>query len=138
MPKRAVQLLQGSLAAILVASGGMLGMSAAVSSSSFLPRVVDPVAGPAVDPGADLDRRLAADIAPLLAKYCVDCHSTDDPEANVDLEALRSTHIAQSGAIDLRLLREMVQGEQMPPKRKPQPTAAERRLLTEWLDAAIA
>lgn len=138
MPTQAVHLVQASLAAILVASGGMLGISAAVSSSSFLPHVADPVARPAADPGADLDRRLAADVAPLLVKYCVGCHSTDDPEANVDLEALRSTHIAQSGVLDLRLLREMIHGEQMPPKRKPQPTAAERRMLTEWLDAAIA
>lgn len=75
---------------------------------------------------------------PLLAKYCIDCHTGDEPKGDLLLDALDGVHEAMTGDFDLRLLKEMVGGAEMPPKVKPQPSDLERLIITQWLDAVLA
>ncbi|MFO0424097.1 MAG: DUF1587 domain-containing protein, partial [Planctomycetia bacterium] len=84
---------------------------------------------------------LAADVAavrPLLARYCLDCHSGDSVEGEVDLsftgdDAALGTHVRL-----LQRVAEMVTSGQMPPPDTDQPTDEDRRVLAEWLRAFLA
>lgn len=87
---------------------------------------------------ADLDRRLAQDVAPLLATYCVSCHTGEEAKGDTRLDRVKGVKDAHSGDFDLRMMREMVGSGEMPPKSKPQPTEHERLALTQWLDAMLA
>ena len=76
-------------------------------------------------------------VRPLLAEYCLNCHSTEKHKGDLDLErlnplseAIRQPKIWQQVAEQLAL------GE-MPPKDKPQPTLAERTLLSDWIGAVL-
>lgn len=87
------------------------------------------------DLAAELDRRLAQDVSPLIGAYCLPCHAGDDPSGDLRLDQLGSVNDA---GLDLRMIREMVAAGEMPPKKETQPTEHERLIITQWLDAAIA
>lgn len=96
------------------------------------------VAAAPTDPLADeLNRRLTTEVAPLLATYCLSCHTGDDAKADLPLERLRSMAEVLAGDPDIRHLREMVSTGEMPPKSKPQPTEHERLIITQWAEAAL-
>lgn len=70
---------------------------------------------------------------PLLARYCLDCHSGDTAEAEVDFSF---THDAATLGKHVKLMQrveDMVTSGQMPPPDSDQPTDDERRVLAEWL-----
>jgi hypothetical protein len=77
-------------------------------------------------------------VRPVLAKYCLTCHSAAKKKGDLDLE--RFTTVAQVRA-DIRpwhLTVEQVESHEMPPKGKPQPTPAERELLLTWTRGTVA
>lgn len=87
--------------------------------------------------------RYSADVAPLLSKYCLGCHQRSEAEAGLSLQT--PAEILKGGesgpAIDasqlqnshlLRVLRSDGD-DRMPPSDQPQPTAAERSLLEQWV-----
>lgn len=90
------------------------------------------------DPGRALRQNLAERIVPFLDTYCLGCHTGEDAEAGLRLDEFTSLEAAGSGQFDLRLIREVIRGEHMPPKRKRQPTDSERREIAAWLDGAVA
>jgi hypothetical protein len=70
-------------------------------------------------PGREFD----ADVAPILARYCLDCHSGADPKGKLDLSAKAAAFLGGEGgpAIvagkpDESPLWEMVESGEMPPK----------------------
>ncbi len=71
---------------------------------------------------------------PLLQKFCLDCHNSDDQEADLDLSPLGDP--GGSKAIDgsLKRVLEMVRFGAMPPEDVEQPTEAERKLMVSALD----
>lgn len=71
-------------------------------------------------------------VKPLLEKYCFNCHDEDEQKGDIRLDALES--LALDARLDLlnRVHEQIFIGE-MPPKKKKQPTEAERNLLVEWL-----
>ena len=90
------------------------------------------------DLAADLNRRLTQDVAPLLATYCLKCHSGDKVKGDVHLDRLTSVKDALTGDLDLRLLKEVLGAGTMPPKDKPQPSEHERLILSQWADSMLA
>jgi hypothetical protein len=77
-------------------------------------------------------------IAPLVAKYCGNCHGEKQQIAGIsfakyqdDVSVLKGRDVWGKASIKLA-------AEQMPPKGLPQPTAAERALLTTWIDAKLS
>lgn len=90
------------------------------------------------DLAADLNRRLTQDVAPLLATYCLKCHSGDKVKGDVHLDRLTSVKDALTGDLDLRLLKEVLGFGTMPPKDKPQPSEHERLILSQWADSMLA
>jgi len=78
--------------------------------------------------GADFDR----DVRPLLAKYCVECHSTEKQEGELDLERFTSIEtITKEPTIWLRTL-EQLQDNEMPPKDQPQLSEKDKGVLLAW------
>ncbi|MFM1996838.1 MAG: hypothetical protein RLZZ111_1225 [Planctomycetota bacterium] len=74
-----------------------------------------------------------ADVRPLLAKYCFDCHSGKDADGGVALdECIEAAARSTDRAVWQKVLRQL-QGQAMPPRDAEQPTAAERNVLEEWV-----
>jgi mono/diheme cytochrome c family protein len=73
-------------------------------------------------------------IAPLLQKYCMQCHSGAKPKGSFSLDKIqgegdRKTWEKVIGVLNAR---------EMPPEAKPQPSAAERDLLRGFLEQQLA
>ena len=74
-----------------------------------------------------------AAVRPLLAKYCLDCHSGDDAEAGVTLDRFEeSTAKTTDRAAWQKVLRQ-IQARAMPPRNSAQLDDAERRTITDWI-----
>src|SRR5438128_6078037 len=77
------------------------------------------------------------DIAPLIAKYCVTCHGPNKPKASLNL----ARYNGEAGLLRDRKICEKVlkrvHASEMPPRRKPQPTPAERQQIVTWLEGKL-
>ncbi len=86
-----------------------------------------------------------ADVAPLLRDYCLGCHNEQDKEGDLSLETFADlmrggesgTSIVPGKADESFLVRTVTKQEKpaMPPKKEPQPSAAEIAVLKAWVDA---
>ncbi len=88
-------------------------------------------------PGSDAFAPLAAEYADpvrsLVKTYCLECHSTAAQEGELDLEVFAGLpDVRQNVKVWLKVA-QMLDEEQMPPKDAPQPPAAERRQLRDWV-----
>ena len=96
----------------------------------------------ATDPAPDslsteLNRRLTDEVSPLFTTYCIECHHGPKAKGDVHLDDIKSLQAALELAPDLRRITEVVSTSEMPPKKKPQPTDAERAIITQWTTAAL-
>lgn len=83
-----------------------------------------------------LNAEFRTDVAPLLQKYCVNCHGGEDAESGIRLERLSGEVEDQ----DLRVwqgIRKQVAEQKMPPEDEPQFSDQQRTTLTEWIDNAL-
>ena len=79
-----------------------------------------------------LGKEYAEQVRPLLQKYCLKCHSTDLQEGELDLEQFsKFEHIRREPRVWQKVV-EMIDNGEMPPKKKPQPTAPERKQVRSW------
>ena len=74
-------------------------------------------------------------VRPLLAKYCVRCHSGDEPAAGIVLDGIDPDLIRGVDFGHWEDIREAFNTGDMPPADEPQPTTAERQAMARWLDA---
>ena len=109
---------------------GMTQPPAVPAAPTAPARPADPLA-------VELDRQMVEEVKPLLATYCLSCHSGAEAKGNLRLDQLTSTRGVVTGVEDLGVLREMITTGEMPPKEKPQPSEHERLRLSQWADAAI-
>ena len=82
--------------------------------------------------------RFDAEIAPLLAAHCLECHNASDKKGGLDLTQQATTLVGGdsgpalvAGNADESLLWQRIRDDEMPPK-KPL-AAAEKALLREWI-----
>jgi len=85
---------------------------------------------------ATLKLRFERDVQPLLKKYCVRCHNVDDRQSGVRVDHIDGSADEQQIAL-FQGIRRQVDEENMPPEEEPQPSAAERSVLTEWLSQGV-
>ncbi|WP_146389093.1 DUF1592 domain-containing protein [Allorhodopirellula solitaria] len=74
---------------------------------------------------------------PLLQAYCVDCHNTDYPEAEVDLSLLETLQGVQANSELAAHAIKMIEFSAMPPEDAELPSLEERRQLGDQLDALV-
>jgi hypothetical protein len=84
-------------------------------------------------PAADPSPTFGSVAQPLLRKYCLDCHSTKAKKGSLDLERFTSVELVRKDLKPWQQLIEMIEAGEMPPRNKPQPTAAERQQLLAWV-----
>ncbi len=73
------------------------------------------------------------EIEPLLSKYCYDCHADGEKKGGVAFDEFESNDALMGGhELWLGVLKNMRAGL-MPPNKKPQPSADERRKVEEWI-----
>lgn len=78
-----------------------------------------------------------AAIRPLLVRYCHECHSGSEAEAEVDLAPLATLADVRKRPQLWQKVGEMLDGGQMPPKDARQPADAERARLQAWVRALL-
>jgi uncharacterized protein DUF1587/cytochrome c len=83
---------------------------------------------------ARLSAETAADdfatrVRPVLARYCLDCHSTKKKKGDLDLERFASIEQVAKESGPWQSVLEMLENGEMPPKKSPQPGPEERRQL---------
>src|SRR5690349_25034143 len=83
--------------------------------------------GAAHQPAADAKGGYATAVQPLIRKYCLACHSTRVKKGGLDLERLASPDRAGTDLTPWQQVIEQLEAGEMPPKKKPQPTAQERQ-----------
>jgi AraC-like DNA-binding protein len=82
---------------------------------------------------ADFERSFQENVRPLLNQYCVECHSGDDAEADIDLSSAQ-TFAALGGQFEIwQKVREVLRLRQMPPEDAPHPSDREFAQLNEWV-----
>lgn len=85
-----------------------------------------------------LDRKFAQTVQPLVASYCVSCHSGANAAAQFDLRGYTSVASVIRDHTRWALVAEKLTSGEMPPKGVKQPSAAERHELIEWVEAVRA
>lgn len=90
-------------------------------------------AEPTAAPGSDFQGEFGKDIQPLLKKFCLDCHSTSAKKGSLDLERFVSVEQIRKDLKPWQQTIEMLEAEEMPPRARPQPTAAQRKQLINWI-----
>ena len=72
------------------------------------------------------------DITPLLSKYCVECHSGDDPNGDVNFALINSDQKAIDAFETWAKVDDLLASRKMPPEDEPQPTQAEVERFHKW------
>jgi len=107
-------------------------MSYAPFAIAFLALPATAQAPPQVDAAAFQER-----IQPLIAQYCLTCHSTEKHKGDLDLEPFDSlAAVRRQPKIWLEVVDKLGSGE-MPPAKAPQPSVAERELLRGFAQAVL-
>ena len=80
----------------------------------------------------------AAHVRPILESKCIGCHGTKEQNADVRLDTLAADLVKQSlGAETWHDALNAVNKGEMPPADEPALTAAERRVLTDWISTEL-
>ena len=94
--------------------------------------------GAASAEGADnLAQSFAKQIQPLLVKTCGKCHGTKPKDNDLDLTSFATAQMILAKPKVLVDVAERLRDGDMPPKKAPQPSEVERKLLLEWIGAAL-
>jgi len=91
----------------------------------------------AVDSAGDPVTAGHASLAPIWRTYCHECHAAGIAEGDVDLAASASLDRMRQDVKVWQRVAEMLATGQMPPPEAPQPTAAERAAMRDWLQAFL-
>lgn len=79
-----------------------------------------------------LATRYVKEVQPLVQRYCHDCHSQEEPEADLNLAGYLSLAEATKDSARWTGIIERLDAAQMPPPKSPQPTAQERAAMAAW------
>jgi hypothetical protein len=75
-------------------------------------------------------------VKPLFNRYCDSCHG-EKKKGDLDLRIYADELSAKKDAAEFEKILDKIQNGEMPPENKPQPSAAQRKLITGWIEAAV-
>ena len=82
-----------------------------------------------------IEQQYAGATRPLLKRFCLDCHSTEKQEGELDLERFQEIGDLRREARTWLKVAEMLDSREMPPKdASNQPTPEERQELRKWIE----
>jgi hypothetical protein len=82
-----------------------------------------------------LENQFQDSFAKLVSGHCLECHSTEVAEADVDLEKLLDWKNLSSNALVLQRALEQIKTQQMPPAESKQLSAEQKQQLLAWSNA---
>ena len=88
-------------------------------------------------PAAVQKATFAKDIAPLVKKYCAACHLDGQSKGDLSLEGFKDEASVASDKDTWEKVLDNLKDGLMPPEGKPQPTAEERQLLSDWIEHKV-
>ena len=74
------------------------------------------------------------EVRPLMRQFCLDCHSTQKREGELDLERFAKLADVRRGTKVWLKIVEMLEGGEMPPEDSKQPSAKEKKQLRGWIE----
>lgn len=83
---------------------------------------------------ADLQKVYVEQTRPLLKQFCLDCHSTEQQEGELDLERFATLADVRRDAKAWQKVAEMLDNGEMPPKSSDQPSDVQRKQLQSWVE----
>jgi hypothetical protein len=83
-------------------------------------------------PSGVLATEYATQVRPLIAHYCLRCHSSEKKRGDLDLERFASIDQARQDPRPWQAVVEMLEAGEMPPPKSLQPRSEERRRLVAW------
>ncbi|HEV3116590.1 MAG TPA: DUF1587 domain-containing protein, partial [Gemmataceae bacterium] len=86
----------------------------------------------------DLAQQYTKQIRPLIARHCLQCHSTKKHKGDLDLERFTAFELVTKDVRPWQLVLEMVESAQMPPKGNAQPAPEDRQRMVRWLRGMLA
>ena len=91
-------------------------------------------AEPASDHFAELGDEYRKQIRPLVEQFCLDCHSTEIQEGDLDLQRFSTLPELRRGSRVWVKVAEMLAGGAMPPEDSEQPSPEQRKQLRTWIE----
>jgi hypothetical protein len=85
-----------------------------------------------------LEREFAKTVRPFVSEYCADCHSSPQPEAQLDLTSFAKLSSVLEDLPHWTLLMERLNHREMPPSSERQPPADLRQKVIDWVKAVRA
>jgi hypothetical protein len=73
------------------------------------------------------------DVKPLLAKYCLGCHTTKQKKGDLDLQRFTTLDAVIKDVKPWQSMIQQLETREMPPKDRPQPTTKQREYLIGWV-----
>ena len=115
-----------------------------VRSTTLLTLFLTSIATPALlhgDEPAAIDalaKEFEGTTLPLLKRYCLECHSAEEQEGDLDLERFSTLDHVRTAPRVWQGVAEMLDRGEMPPKEARQPVDAERARLRRWVRDYLA
>ena len=85
-----------------------------------------------------LDRQFDQTVRPFVAKYCIGCHSGQNPAAQFDLKSYTTMDLVTKDYPRWALVMQRLTAKEMPPKPVPPPPDADRQHVIDWIQAVRA
>lgn len=85
----------------------------------------------------DLHEGFIRTAAPILKQFCIDCHGAEKAKADINLERLAIDPDFADNFKTWELAAEMLAKNEMPPEKKPQPSAAQRQQLISLIRSEL-
>jgi Protein of unknown function (DUF1592)/Protein of unknown function (DUF1588)/Protein of unknown function (DUF1587)/Protein of unknown function (DUF1585)/Protein of unknown function (DUF1595)/Planctomycete cytochrome C len=86
----------------------------------------------------EASKEFEAATLPLVKRYCLECHSTEEQEGDLDLERFVRLDQVQNAPRVWQRVGELLNSGEMPPKEARQPDDAERARLRRWVGGFLA
>lgn len=77
------------------------------------------------------------EVAPVVKKYCAGCHTGEYAPEGIAFPADMTEKWAKDNAKIMKKSASEINRKKMPPKDSPQPKAAEKKAVTDWVKANI-
>jgi Protein of unknown function (DUF1592)/Protein of unknown function (DUF1588)/Protein of unknown function (DUF1587)/Protein of unknown function (DUF1585)/Protein of unknown function (DUF1595) len=74
-------------------------------------------------------------VAPLLTQYCARCHTGAKARADIAFDRFKDEATAKENPVLWERVGQVLRAHEMPPARRPQPTAGEVKQITAWIDS---
>jgi mono/diheme cytochrome c family protein len=78
-----------------------------------------------------------ANIKAIFEKHCTSCHDPDTRKGDLDLTTAKADFTHGPAAMKWVRLFDRVESGEMPPKKKPQPSAEEKKALLDWVGTGV-